>query len=89
MSQSAVNFRMDADLKDSFSAVCNRLGLTISSAFTVFAKAVVRENGIPFRVAIDPFTSEANLRELRAALARLDQGEGIPKTMADLDAMAE
>ena len=86
MSQSAVNFRMDADLKHNFADVCDRLGLTISAAFTVFAKAVVRENAIPFQLTADPSPSIA---ELRAALTRLDQGEGVRKTMAELDAMAE
>jgi len=77
---------MDTDLKHNFADVCDRLGLTISSAFTVFAKAVVRENAIPFRITGDPSPS---LSELRQALFRLDQGVGIRKTMAELDAMAE
>jgi len=88
MGQSAVNFRMDANLKQSFAEVCDQLGLTVSGAFTVFAKAVVRENAIPFRVAATPSPSP-DLVELRAALARLDQGEGVRKTMVELDAMAE
>ena len=88
MSQSAVNFRMDADLKRSFADVCGELGLSVSGAFTVFAKAVVREKGIPFRVVAEPVENQADLADLRAALARLDRGEGIHKTMAELDAMA-
>lgn len=89
MSQSAVNFRMDADLKDSFAEVCHRMGLSVSAAFTVFARAVVRENGLPFRVTADPLNSEANQRALLEAVARLDRGEGVAKTMAELDAMAQ
>ena len=85
MSQSAVNFRMDTDLKRSFADVCDRLGLTVSGAITVFAKAVVRENAIPFRVALESPGAQA---DLTAALGRLNRGEGVPKTMAELDAMA-
>jgi len=87
MSQSAVNFRMDAGLKQDFANVCDQLGLSVSGAFTVFAKAVVRENAIPFRVTTAT-SSSRDLAELRAALIRLDHGEGVRKTVAELDAMA-
>jgi|GEM_PF-4128866 len=59
-----------------------------SGAFTVFAKAVVREKGIPFRVMAEPTNAQGDLADLRAAIARLDHGQGIRKTMAELDAMA-
>ena len=39
-----VNFRMDADLKQSMEKVCSELGMTMTTAFTIFAKKVSREN---------------------------------------------
>ncbi len=39
MSQSVnVNFKLDADVKKSMEQVCSELGLSMSAAFTVFAK---------------------------------------------------
>ena len=40
------------------------LGLSMSAAFTVFAKKVGREKRIPFEVSVDPFYSESNIRYL-------------------------
>lgn len=39
MSQAVnVNFKLDADVKKSMEQVCSELGLSMSAAFTVFAK---------------------------------------------------
>lgn len=54
MAKSAnVNFRMDAELKKEMEAICNEMGITMTSAFTMFAKKVVREKRIPFDVEAD------------------------------------
>ena len=51
MSQiSNVNFRMDSDLKNDMEQVCSDMGLTLTAAFTIFAKTVTREKRIPFEV---------------------------------------
>jgi DNA-damage-inducible protein J len=89
MSLAPVNFRMETDLKEQFALTCHDMGMTISTAFTIFARTVVRQHAIPFPVSADPFYSEQNLDELRAAVARLDAGQGVEKTMADLEAMAQ
>lgn len=59
-----VNFRLDEDVKKSMEQVCSELGLSMSSAFTIFAKKVSREKRIPFDVSVDPFYSESNIRHL-------------------------
>ena len=48
MAQTNVNIRIDEDLKREFDSLCKDLGLTMTSAFTVFAKAAVRWQRIPF-----------------------------------------
>lgn len=60
-----VNFRMDADLKKSMEQVCSELGISMTTAFTIFAKKVSREKRIPFDVSVDPFYSESNMRYLK------------------------
>ena len=57
-----VNFRLDEDVKKSMEQTCSDLGISMSAAFTIFAKKVGRERRIPFELAIDPFYSEANIR---------------------------
>ena len=52
MAQANVNIRMDAELKNNLDQLCNELGMTISTAVTIFAKAMVRNGGIPFDVRI-------------------------------------
>ena len=43
-----INIRMDSDLKQQFEAFCNDVGMTMTTAFTVFAKKAVREYPMPF-----------------------------------------
>lgn len=45
-----VTFRMDKHDKQNFEKIINELGLNLSSAFNIFAKAVLREGGIPFEL---------------------------------------
>ena len=60
-----VSLKLDADVKESMEQVCSELGLSMSEAFTVFAKKVGREKRIPFEVSVDPFYSEENMLKLR------------------------
>ena len=47
-----VNFKLDADVKKSMEQACSELGLSMSAAFTIFAKKVGREKRIPFEVSV-------------------------------------
>lgn len=76
MAQAMVNFRMDEDLKKSMESVCKELGMNMTTAFIIFAKKMTREKRIPFDVSVDPFYSEANLRHIKAAINRLEEGKG-------------
>ena len=51
MAQTNVNIRIDEGLKREFDSLCQDLGLTMTAAFTVFAKTAVRRQGIPFEIA--------------------------------------
>jgi addiction module antitoxin, relB/dinJ family len=44
--------RIDPQLKEESSKVLEDLGLTLSGAVTIFLKAVVREQGLPFEVKL-------------------------------------
>ncbi|QNL98312.1 type II toxin-antitoxin system RelB/DinJ family antitoxin [Treponema sp. Marseille-Q4132] len=53
MNQSAFSVRMDSQLKYEFSLICEDFGMSVSTAITLFAKAVVREHRIPFEIKSD------------------------------------
>lgn len=45
--------------------VCKKMGLSMSTAFTIFAKKVCREHRISFEISEDPFYSEKNIARLK------------------------
>ena len=77
-----VNFKLDEDVKKSMEQACNELGLSMSAAFSIFARKVGREKRIPFEVSVDPFYSEENMARLKKAIQDLDAGKG---TMHEVD----
>jgi DNA-damage-inducible protein J len=76
MAQTMVNFRMDEDLKKGMEQACKDMGMSMTTAFTIFATKVSKERRIPFEVAADtdPFYSEANMNRLRQAIADVQSG---------------
>lgn len=50
MAQATFSIRMDENLKRQFDALCADFGMNATTAFNVFAKAVVREKRIPFEI---------------------------------------
>lgn len=91
MAQTNINIRMDAELKERFDCFCSDIGMSMTTAFTIFAKTAVRERRIPFEIAqdSDPFYSEANQARLNQTIADMRAGRGTPvvKTMTELEAM--
>ena len=48
-----VNIKMDEDVKKRMERACAEMGLSMSAAFTMFAKKVGREYRIPFEVSAE------------------------------------
>ena len=84
-----ISFRMDDALKRQTEAVLEQLGLNMTSAMTMFAKAVVREQGIPFSLSVDPFYSSANQSRLNRTISEYETGavKPIKKSLTELEAM--
>lgn len=70
-----VNFKLDADVKKSMEQACSDMGLSMSAAFTIFAKKVGREKRIPFEVSVNPFYSESNIRYLENIMRDVKEGK--------------
>lgn len=51
MAQATFSIRMDENLKKQFDALCSDFGMNATTAFNIFAKAVVRERRIPFEIS--------------------------------------
>lgn len=85
MANTNINIRMDADLKQQFEAFCADMGMTMTTAFNIFARKVVRENRIPFEISghvPNTETLEA-IKEVQCMKA----DPTIGKTYTDIDAM--
>lgn len=79
MAQATVNFRIDEELKKGMEQTCKEMGLSMTTAFTIFATKVSKERRIPFEVAADPdpFYSKANMDRLLTAIADAKAGRNM------------
>lgn len=75
MAQAMINFRMDEELKKNMEELCKDLGLSMTAAFTIFAKKMTREQRIPFDVSVDSFYSESNMRYLKKVIDDIESGK--------------
>ena len=87
MASTSVTIRMDENLKKQAEFLFDEMGLNMTTAITIFAKAVVRQGKIPFEIATDPFWSEANQARIRETLKNYDPNKLIYKTMDELETM--
>jgi len=87
LAQVLINIRMDEDLKKSMERTCQVLGMNMTTAFTIFAKKMSREQRIPFEVSIDPFYGEKNMAAIDEAAKQIESGRVIVKTIEELEAM--
>jgi len=84
MAQTTVNFRMDENLKLDMERLCDDLGITMTTAFTVFAKKATRENRIPFELSGDPFYSQKNMSVLEQSIEDANKGKLIERELMEV-----
>ncbi len=75
MAQTNVNIRMDEATKVAFDSICSEIGLSMSTAFNIFAKTVVRERRIPFELTLETpnAVTAAAMKELDEISAHPDR----------------
>ena len=77
MAQSVnVTIRIDRDTKEMAERLFDEFGMSLSTAFNVFARQSLRQGKIPFEIS-DPFHSERNKAELRRRAADVKAGRNI------------
>ena len=84
MAQTNVNIRMDETLKQQFERLCNELGLNMSTAFNVFAKTMVRQQRIPFEIALNTPNAET-----LAAIDDVNHRRNLSKTFHSVEELME
>ncbi len=78
MAQATFSIRMDEKLKKQFDEMCESFGMSATTAFNVFAKAVVRERRIPFEIAApEPEITKEQALEALAILRSQAKANGI------------
>ena len=87
MASTNINIRMDADLKRQFEAFCADIGMSMTTAFNVFAKKAVRENRIPFEISGD--VPNAETIEAIQEVKKMKADPSLGKTYTDVDQMME
>lgn len=87
MAQTTMSIRIDETLKKQLDALCNEFGMNTSTAFTIFAKTLVRERRIPFEISAsaDPFYSEENQKRLKKSIDALNSGKGTVHELIEVD----
>ena len=86
MPQATFSVRMEDGLKKEFDNLCADFGMSMSTAITIFAKAVVRERKIPFEIsASEPFYSEKNQNYLMQSLVAYKEGKLTPHELIEVE----
>ena len=76
-----ITFRMDKADKQQFERIISEIGLNLSSAFNIFAKAVIKERKIPFELKAEQSPKPND--ETIAAIKRLENNEGVQSLTLD------
>lgn len=84
MSTVAKNFRIDSRLNEQATDLFNRLGLSMSQAFSLFLQQAVLHRGLPFKIELPRYSTE-----LIAAIKEAKDLEANPHTKryTDMDEM--
>ena len=72
-----ISFRMDDDLKMSAEDTFKSMGMTMSTAITIFVTQTVRDGQFPFVIKSDPFYSPTNMSVLRRRAKDMDAGRNV------------
>jgi DNA-damage-inducible protein J len=79
MATKTFSVRLDSEIKEEFDRFCYAVGMNATTAFNLFARAVVREQRIPFDIKTggDPFYGERNMEHLLRVKADAEAGRNM------------
>ena len=72
-----VNIRIDDVLKTRAENIFEELGLSMTTAFTIFIRQTIRQGGIPFQITthVDPFYNAENMKILYRSIKKAEEGK--------------
>ena len=76
MEKAVVNFRIDKDTKKEMEEICKDIGISIGTAFNIFAKKFTRERKMPFELDAAPFYSQKNIERLKKSIEQMEKTGG-------------
>ena len=83
MAQATFSVRMDETLKKQIDNLCSEFGMNATTAFNVFARAVVRERKIPFEIQASSDVSRASGMQAFMALREEAKANGVQDMSLD------
>lgn len=85
-----ISLRLEDNMKKELDAMCEELGMSLTTFFTIYAKKALRDRKIPFELSVpaDPFYSESNQKNLALAAEQIAKGQVVAKSITDLEALA-
>ena len=87
MSQTTFSVRMDSEVKRQLDEFCAMVGMNTTTAFNLFARAVLREGRLPFDVTTLKSQPNAETLEALAQVQRMKETPSAYKGYQDVDAM--
>lgn len=87
MASTNINIRMDVDLKRQFEAFCSDMGMSMTTAFNIFAKKAVREYRIPFEISGE--IPNAETAEAIQEVKKMKANPELGKVYTNVDQMME
>ncbi|MBQ1866698.1 type II toxin-antitoxin system RelB/DinJ family antitoxin [Selenomonas sp.] len=84
MSSATMSVRLEPEVKKSLEQLCSEMGMPVSTALNVCAKAMIRSWGFPFAVKGD-IPNEETAQSMRDTL----EGKNLSRTFDSVDEMWE
>ena len=84
MGQTNITIRMDRELKQEAEKLFNELGLNMTTALTMFTKAAVREQRIPFELSLSNLNSQT-----LSAIRDVEEGKNLHGPFETIEELVE
>lgn len=84
-SDTNISMRMDSTLKSQAEEVLSELGMTMSGAFTMFLKQIVREQAVPLNLSLRPHAVYDELLHAQVERQNGYQGRNARDVLADME----
>ena len=84
-----VSLRMEKKMKKELDAMCEEMGMNLTTFFMIYAKRALRDRKIPFEIVAPDatFYSEKNQEAIKESQKQIAEGKIVIKTMEELEAM--